>query len=433
MLDARSELAMYCRCVGRLLASAARVSHEWIGDRRVLVDVALAGFLTVLALVEAVSELDAWEREVGLLAVVFIVTGGVSLVWRRRAPVLVLAIVSTVMIAYWLSNYGSFLALLGLPALFAVAAHSANRRRAWVAIGVGSVALLIGAGISILDRPDGFAYANAVSMAAYLAGASAVGVIVRNRHRIFVDTQRRAVLADASRLAEAQTAVAAERARIAREMHDVVAHGMSVIAVQAAAAQEIVHNDPDKAAEVLGRIANVGRESLSEMRRMLGALRTGEDGGASLTPQPKLTDVAIAVAQSNQSGVATTYVVNGRVRDLPPGIELAGYRTVQEALTNVRKHAGQSVSAAVRIDYLPDALSLEITDDGDGASSFLSDSGSTNGLIGIRERVEIYEGQFFAGPRPTGGYSVRVILPTPNTSSRPSVISAASRQRTPST
>jgi signal transduction histidine kinase len=193
-------------------------------------------------------------------------------------------------------------------------------------------------------------------------------------------------------------------------MHDVVAHSMSVIAVQAAAGREIVHSNPDKAADVFERIETVGREALAELRRMLGVLRETGDEQTSLAPQPGIGDLAAAVEQSRAVGVETTLVVAGEQRALAPGIELAAYRIVQEALTNVRKHAG-AASATVRIAYEPRALVIEVSDDGRGAVTSLSRSGAGHGLIGMRERVEIYGGELTSGPRPGGGFVVRAVLP----------------------
>ena len=144
-------------------------------------------------------------------------------------------------------------------------------------------------------------------MIGFLVGAVAAGVIIRNRERIFVDTERRAAQAEADRVAEAERAVVRERSRIAREMHDVVAHSMSVIAVQAAAGREIVHANPDKAADVFERIETVGREALAELRRMLGVLRETGDEHTSLAPQPGIGDIETAVEQSSASGVPTTW------------------------------------------------------------------------------------------------------------------------------
>jgi signal transduction histidine kinase len=416
----------------RPLASTFSATRRWAKDRPLVVDALFASVVALLAVADlATTNAQLGGRDPDLLAYAIVVVGAAILLWRRRAPIAVLMVVATVLMGFWALDYGSFAAALGLGALYSVAVHSENRRDAWTAILLACAAMLAAAGLTILDTADGFAFFNAVSMVAYLAGAVAIGVVIRNRERIFVDTQRRAAAAEADRLGEAQRAVAAERSRIAREMHDVVAHGMSVIAVQAAAAREIAHTNPDKTAEVLAEIENVGRESLTEMRRMLGVLRNGNDRTASLSPQPSLADVAAAVAQSVASGVATDLAISGEERDLPPGIELAAYRIVQEALTNVRKHAGKSASVSVQISYEVDAVAIEIADDGRGAVSSLSHSGGGNGLIGMRERVEIYNGDISAGPRPGGGYCVRVVLPTTDTDSRPSVASAASRTQEP--
>ena len=207
-------------------------------------------------------------------------------------------------------------------------------------------------------------------MVGFLAAAVAAGVIIRNRERIFVDTERRAAQAEADRLAEAERAVVRERSRIAREMHDVVAHSMSVIAVQAAAGREIVHSNPDKAADVFERIETVGPRSAG--RTAAHARRPARDG--------RRADVARAAAGHRRhrrrrravvgSRVSTTtLVVDGDQRPLAPGVELAAYRIVQEALTNVRKHAGAAASATVRITYEPQALVIEVSDDGRGAVS----------------------------------------------------------------
>jgi signal transduction histidine kinase len=394
-----------------------RVTRPSFADPRVVFDAAVAVGVAVLAVVDVASESDLarpGDRPVDALAYGLVIVGALSLFWRRRVPVAVLGIVTAVLIAVYLREYGAFVAVLGLPAFYAVAAHEANRRRAWWAMIMASVALLLGAGVSVLNTDEGFSYFTALSVMAFLVAAIAAGVVIRNRERIFVDAERRAAAAEADRLAEAARAVASERSRIAREMHDVVAHSMSVIAVQAAAGREIVHANPDRAAEVFARIETVGRESLAELRRMLGVLRDTGDGEASLSPQPGIADVAAAVAQSSASGVATEMIIDGDQRAVAPGIELAVYRIVQEALTNVRKHAGPTASATVRVSYEAHALVVDVTDNGRGAATSLSGSGSGQGLIGMRERVEIYGGEFIAGPRPGGGYAVHAVLPIVN-------------------
>ncbi|MGI9621524.1 MAG: sensor histidine kinase [Acidimicrobiales bacterium] len=238
---------------------------------------------------------------------------------------------------------------------------------------------------------------------------------------------RRVVLAAVrsvvDRHSASQRSISEERSRIARDMHDVVAHGMTVIAVQAAAAQGLAHTDPDKAVEVMARVEGVGRESLTEMQRMLGVLGNGEDEAAVLVPHPTLSDVPVVVAQRARSGMATQLSVSGQERDLPPGITLAAVRIVQEALDNVPGHAGSGTSARVHVDYLPDSVLIEVTDNEGSVKRTMSGGGVCDALIGIRERVRIYGGEFSAGFQPGGKYSVRAVLPVANI--RPDVACAA--------
>lgn len=410
--------------MSRPLERSSNAVRRWAEDPTLRADALFAMLVGVVALVEASSPLDGFAGA-DTFAYISIVIASVSLLFRRTFPLTVFAIVTGTLAVFYLRDGGEFLSLLGLSAFYAVAAHSEHRGRAWVTILVTGPALFAIASFTVLDTPDGYDVDSAASMSSFLVGVSAIGLLVRNRQRVFADSEQRAVIAEADRQAAAARAVAQERSRIAREMHDVVAHGMSVISVQAAAAQEIVHTDPDKAAEVMGRIENVGRQSLNEMRRMLGVLRNGDESAPSLAPQPSLADVDAAVAHSTDAGVATNLVVNGQRRELAPGIELTAFRIVQEALTNVLKHAGQQASAMVTITYASGAVTIEVTDDGRGAVSSLTDAGGGNGLIGMRERVEIYGGELSAGPRPGGGYVVRAVLPTEDTEGRPSVGSTA--------
>ena len=427
MPDCNKWHANYGRGMTRLPARPSGAIKTLTRDPNLRADALFAALVGVVSIAEATSPDKALGAAgADTFAYITITIGAASLILRRHWPITVLVIVSTVLAVFYLRDGGDFLAILGLSSFYAVAAHSNQRRRAWIAILVAGPTLFALASLTVLDVPDGYDIDGAASMSSSILGTTIFGLFVRNRQRIFADSEQRAVAAEADRQAIAARAVAQERSRIAREMHDVVAHGMSVIAVQAAAAQEIVRTDPDKTAEVLGRIEDVGRQSLNEMRRMLGVLRNGdEDSAATLMPQPRLSDVEAAVARSVDAGVATDLVVSGAKHDLAPGIELAAFRIVQEALTNVLKHAGPAASATVTITYDAGAITVEITDDGRGAVSSLSDAGGGNGLIGMRERVEIYGGKLSTGPRTGGGFAVRAVLPTDDTARRPSVGSSA--------
>ena len=243
----------------------------------------------------------------------------------------------------------------------------------------------------------------------FLGSAFLVGRAFRIR-RDLVDQLRAALQElDERRHEDARLAVADERVRIARELHDVVAHAVSVIVVQAGAAKEMLAVDPTRASEPLVFIQQSGRQALTELRRLLAVLRPENLPTPSLAPQPGLADLAELAQTLRQAGLPVRVVEEGRPCSLPPGMDLAAYRIVQEALTNALKHAkAQTVSVAVR--YHPDAIELEVVDDGLGSANQQWSSGE-HGLIGMRERAAAYGGEFCAGPRPTGGYGVRARLP----------------------
>ena len=206
---------------------------------------------------------------------------------------------------------------------------------------------------------------------------------------------------------EQQTAALAERARIARELHDVVAHSVSVMTIQAGAARLLLDEDPSRAREPLVAVEETGHQALAEMRRLLGVLR-GSDDGETLAPQPGMAQLDALVEQVRAAGLPVDVRVEGEVRPLAPGVDVAAYRVVQEALTNVLRHAG-AARAQVAIRYGGDALELHVTNTGHAAGN---GGGGGQGLIGMRQRVELYGGELEAGPRAEGGYAVRALLPT---------------------
>ena len=224
--------------------------------------------------------------------------------------------------------------------------------------------------------------------------------------RVVGDKERRAQLAERERDLAAREAVVEERARIARELHDAIAHDVSMMVVQAGAERRVLNGSNDSTREVLGTIEQIGRGALTEMRRLVGMLRS--DDRDPLAPQPGLDDLPKLVAQVRAAGLPVDLRVEGEQRELPVGIELSAYRIVQEALTNALKHAGDA-HAAVRVLYGADSLELEIVDDGTGARAPVASGG--HGLVGMRERVALYGGRFDAGSRPSGGFAIRVLLP----------------------
>ncbi|MER5508923.1 sensor histidine kinase [Streptomyces sp. NPDC059690] len=243
-----------------------------------------------------------------------------------------------------------------------------------------------------------------------------LGDSIRTRRAYFAQLEERNARLEKEREAQAKVAVAAERARIARELHDVVAHNVSVMVVQADGAAYVLDTAPDQAKKALETISSTGRQALAEMRRLLGVLRTGEHKEVGeYVPQPDVEQIDELIEQCRTSGLPVDFKVEGTPRPLPSGVELTAYRIVQEALTNTRKHGGPNAGASVRLVYFDDGLGLLVEDDGKGAPHELYEEGGADGqghgLIGMRERVGMVGGTLDAGPRPGGGFRISALLP----------------------
>jgi signal transduction histidine kinase len=218
---------------------------------------------------------------------------------------------------------------------------------------------------------------------------------------------------EVEREAQAATAVADERRRIARELHDVVAHSVSVMVVQSGAARRVLDDDPDQAMEALGEVERSGRQALSELRRLLGLMRDGDDGAAAREPQPTLAGIDDLIRRARDAGLPTELRHEGEPFALPMGCDLAAYRVVQEALTNSLKHAGAGAHAKVLLRWTEKELELDITDTGNGLAAAGPDLDGPlgQGLVGMRERVALCGGDMQAGPRWNGGFRVRATIP----------------------
>jgi signal transduction histidine kinase len=236
-----------------------------------------------------------------------------------------------------------------------------------------------------------------------------LGDSMRWRRGYYRALEERAARLESERDAQAQIAASSERARIARELHDVVAHNVSVMVVQADGAAYAMDYSPQRTREALAAISRTGRQALTEMRELLGVLRTAADDNAALAPQPGLKEIADLLSSSRATGLPVSFTVEGLPRPLPAGSALAAYRVVQESLTNARKHGGPSVTAAVKLRFCEDGLKIIVSDDGDGGGA--ASDGAGHGLVGMRERVEMYGGKVDAGPRASGGYQVTATLP----------------------
>src|SRR4051794_13458417 len=331
----------------------------------------------------------------------------VPLGWRRRYPIAVLmcALVGAAVEWPWLRTSGqlSFEAfVVVLVVWYSVGAH-AELRRGLRAVGVVLVVLVAA---DVADTVAGYhePFENA-ALYPLLFVAWALGNAFRKHGTRERELEARAVALEREREEKVRVAAAEERVRIARELHDVVAHSVSLMVVQVGGARGILESEPDTARDTLQAAEQTGRQALAEMRRMLGILR-GPDDARGLAPQPSLDDVDTLIDQAREAGLSVEIHTEGRAHSLSPGIDLAAYRIVQEALTNAVKHAGPA-RAQVVLRYAPDQLEIEVCDDGRGPPSSPEDQADPrHGLVGMRERVAIYGGALSAGRRNRGGFSL---------------------------
>jgi signal transduction histidine kinase len=320
-----------------------------------------------------------------------------ALAWRRRSPTASAVVVggAAVLQVAAVARYAPFLPLL-LPLLLVNYANAAyGRARVHIA---GLVAVAGGVAAVVALIPQARNSSEAVFSAVVVAGSWLVGDVVRQR-------QRRVEVVEASRTEWARAAVADERVRIARELHDLVAHSVSLMGVQAAAARMLLDEDVEKARETLGSIEATARTSIAELQRLLRILRTSDDD--VLEPQPTLADLAALAEATRAAGLTVNLDTDALPSELGPGPALAVYRIVQEALTNVLKHA-QATRADVRVAATGDDVEVEVADDGRGV---LVRRHQGHGLIGMRERAMLYGGTLEAGHGSNGGFTVRVRFP----------------------
>jgi signal transduction histidine kinase len=392
--------------------------YGWLRRHPALVDSALALPLAVLGLTVLAGQDGGWIKLLGLGCVAAM---GVAVALRRKRPagaftaVLVagglqvtlvrgpnVADLSVLVLLYTLAAYRPRRA--ALPGLLAVLGGSAVATVKWIP----ASAIHDGAHLSQI-----LALFWGPAVTAWL-----LGDMMRWRRSYYDALEERAARLERERDAQSQIAAAAERARIARELHDVVAHNVTVMVVQADGAAYALDGSPERAREALGAISATGRQALAEMRSLLGVLRSAsgqaDDAAAlELAPQPGIEQLSELLEQARTTGLPVSFAVEGLPRRLPPGTALTAYRVVQESLTNARKHGGTGVTARVTLRFREDGLDIIVTDDGRPASrgNEPGGDGQGHGLIGMRERVDMFGGTVTAGPRPGGGYRVAVSLP----------------------
>jgi signal transduction histidine kinase len=369
-----------------------------------LVDVAVPVVLAVLAVTQLVSDRPPGSpalQTVSALAAVL------PLAARRRAPLVVTLVVMSAVVAQVLAaggepaTFASFLA-----AMVCVYTLARDARPVPMAVGLVFVAVAVGTTAVLQSRTAPVQPFEAVYPLVYFGIAGGLGAFVRQRALRLSAVEDRAVALEGELEREAELAAAEERARIARELHDVVAHGLSLMVVQAEAAEEMLARSPGAAAEPLHRVQRTGREALGEMRRLLGVLRTADSATVSTVPQPSLRRLPELVREAAEAGLPVEVAVVGEPAELPAGRELAAFRIVQEALTNVRRHA-HATTARVRLAYTPTSLRIDVTDDGRGRTG----THAGHGLVGMRERAALYGGTLETGPADGGGFRVTAVLP----------------------
>jgi len=364
---------------------------NWLRRHPVPVDV---GIVAVLLLA---SVGVAARQHRGTAAVVLGVVETVPLLWRRRRPIEVVTAVSAATVA------AAAVGPWPLPFPLAVAIYTVAARpggRGARAIGAASLAATA-ATLAVTHRSE---FGDRVWHLVFLAAAWLLGDSIRSRRAYIAEIEEKAERLERERQLEGRRAAAEEQSRIARELHDVVAHALSVIVVQAGAADDVFDVEPRRAREPIRAIELAARSALGDLRRVLGILHE-ED--ATYEPQPGLGRLDALVEQVRATGLEIALEVEGAPRPLPAAVDLSAYRIVQEALTNTLKHA-RAAHATVRVRYGPE-LDLEIRDDGAGAESNGANGGS--GLIGMRERVAVLGGSVDTGPRPGGGYLVSARIP----------------------
>ncbi|HUA72979.1 MAG TPA: sensor histidine kinase [Solirubrobacteraceae bacterium] len=373
--------------------------HPWWTDSL------LAFFLTLISVGSVVVSRTRYGFPVPVLATIAALVTTVPIALRRYRPLEVLAVTVIAETLLLIFSSDSPVPLGVIVALYTVASRCERpvsiRAAEWTVPPI-TVGVLINNGV----HP-----ARVIPELAVFAIAWVVGDNLRTRRAYLAELEARAARLEREREEQSERAVIEERARIARELHDVIAHNVSVMVVQASAGEEVFDENPDKARESLSAVASTGRAALAELRRLLGVIRADDDPGAraSFAPQPGIEYLDDLVGQVRETGLPVELSVIGEPRRLPDGVALCAYRIVQEALTNTLKHAHAS-GAKVNVRYVADALELQVVDDGQGGTPVNGESGG-HGLVGMRERVALFGGELTVSRRAGRGYEVSARLP----------------------
>jgi signal transduction histidine kinase len=362
-------------------------------------------FDVVPMLVVALTALPSLIREGQPRPLIVTIPLGIGMVLplalRRRAPMRVFAVLAAVALLEWALDVRLVAVSALLVALYTVAALCSTR-----ATVVAAAAIEVGVVLAAVRWTTSDNWIAGFILLSGTAGAAiALGFYSKTRRAYLAQLQERANRMELERDQQGRLAAAAERARIAREMHDIVAHHLTVMITLSEGAAAALRQDPDRAQEALHGVAATGRQALDETRRLLGVLHSPDD---TRSPQPDLQQLDELLAQVRAAGMPTTLRIEGARPPMSPGAELTIYRVVQEALTNSLKHAGPGATAGVALRYWPERIQVEITDDGAPHQAVAASGG--HGLDGMRERISGWGGDFAAGPQREGGWLVSASL-----------------------
>ena len=377
----------------------SRTSHVLIAEAALPVMVA-AGFLVGSALLAGAGTL-------GPLGYGLLIAGAAALLLRRTHPVAALAGTVIPAFAYDLLNFPGGLCTIAVGvALFSVADTGHPR------VGISAVVAVVGGFLAIgvlLGRGHVIDLVTALWFAGWLVASLILGETTRSRRAYLEEVEQRALDAERSREDEAHRRAGEERIRIARELHDVLAHRISMISVQSGVGAHLLDRDPDQARSALIAVNQASKEALQELRATLGLLRQG-DGPEPRSPAPGLAQLERVIASTTAAGVEVRLDVTGKRRDLPTGVDLAAYRIIQESLTNVIRHA-RAATARIAIAYGLADVVIQIEGDGRGVDEDGPSADGANGLLGMRERAAALGGELEAGPHAAGGFRVWARLP----------------------
>lgn len=406
-------LSSRCRLVsvGHSIDAVSRFAN--LERRQLLLDVLIALVVFVLGLISQVeiegSLPDVFSREADWFHTVLVLLMAAPLALRRIYPTPVFFVVLGAWVVDRAFDYPESLATVGVLVVFYTIGTELSRRRSFVIGGLSAIFVLLWTALGAITLESVTAVAIATTTIATVT-PFLIGREMRTRRERAEELRQKVADAEREREESARRAVEEERARIARELHDVVAHQMTVMTIQAEGARRIADGSDPRVREALDTIKATGHSALAEMRRVVGLLRETDSQSAELAPLPRLDDLRSLVEQVSSAGVPVDFTVNGSARQLADGAELSAFRIVQESLTNVVQHGGPGVSANVEVRYGDESLDVVVEDDGRGAAAGPSNGGG-HGLVGMRERVSVLGGSFEAGPKPGGGYRVHASIP----------------------